>query len=421
MIRYGPPVTVFDLRGALDRSEVLSGAHMRRGGWTLRQRAAKGFVIACAAAALLATAAIAGPAVRATSAKAHPSSAPPLRFDGRLAAAGDRLCKSLRGSARSVTKLSCEALQRTIKSGRPYPFLWQLTQVISATLIAGSKAPRSDREQYASEVYASFRHYAHPSFSGGLSAGVYGGLHYYDDDAWAGMDLIDAYNESGQRQLLRAAAGVLTYQRTGEWRPSDPPDQQLYPGGIYWNANRSFRALNATASTAQLALELYQDTHARGDLALGRQEYDWVRQTLGTQTGMYRAHLDAGGTIAGTGEDNGDGFMSRAGLLLYQATHDRQYLDQAVQTAKESLKRFTTPVLGRTCSAYNTSFLFNLTRLRKTVKLRSINQALDAYATWVVKHTNPHTGIFKIHYRGPCHPPSPQAGASGTLSLRVVG
>src|SRR5581483_1536032 len=383
----------------------------------LRLRAMRALVILCAASALLATAAIAGPVVRARPANRHRPSPSPLRLDGRLAAAGSRLCKSLRVSAHSVTELSCQALQRAVRSG-PYPFLWQMTQVINATLIAGSNAPRSARQKYASQVYASLHHYAHPSFSTGLTAAAAGGLHYYDDDAWAGLDLIEAYNQSGQRQLLQAAAGVLTYQRTGEWRPSDPPDQHMYPGGIYWNANRRFRALNATAATAQLALEVYQGTHARGDLALGKQEYSWARQVLGNTNGLYRERVDPGGTVEGNGEDNGNGFMIGAGVLLYRATHDKQYLDQAVQTAKASVSHFTTPMLEYTCPAYNASYFANLAGLHHVGKASS--QSLKAYAKWVTEHTDAHTGVFSApHYH--CHAPSPQAGAVGTLSLRAVG
>lgn len=390
---------------------------MSGSGRPLRLRPVRALLIVCAASALLATAAIAGPAVQARPANQDLPSSSPLRLDGRLAAAGDRLCKSLRVSAHSVTELSCQALQRTVKSG-PYPFLWQLTQVISATLIAGSNAPRSARQEYASQVYASLHHYVHPSFSAGLTAAVAGGLHYYDDDAWAGLDLIEAYNESGQRQLLQAAAGVLTYQRTGEWRPSDPPDQRMYPGGIYWNANRRFRALNATAATAELALDLYKDTHSQGALALGKQEYSWVQQILGTSNGLYRERVDPGGTIEGSGEDNGNGFMIGAGALLYRATQDKQYLDQAVQTAKASLSHYSTPMLEDTCPAFNASFFSNLAGLHHVGKLSS--QSLDAYATWVTQHTDPHTGVFRApHYH--CHAPSPQAGAVGTLSLRAVG
>lgn len=392
---------------------------MSGGRKALRPGAMKGLVVVCAALALLATAAIARPAGRATPANARLPSSAPLNFDGRLAAAGERLCKSLHVSPRSITELSCQALQRTVKSG-PYPFVWQLTQVLSATMIAGSDAPRAAREKYGSQVYASFRHYLHPSFSAGLTAAVGGGLRYYDDNAWVGLDLVQAYNESGQRQLRQAAAGILAFQRTGEWRPGDPPDQQQYPGGIYWNANRRFRSLNATAATAQLALELYADTKSRADLALGEQEYNWVHQTLGTPSGLYREQVDPGGAVIGTGEDNGNGFMIFSGVLLYHATHDKQYLDQAVKTAKASLKRFTTPKLTGICSAYDASYFSNLKQLRKIEKLSSINPSLRAYASWVVKHTNPRTGVFTAQYNR-CHAPCPQAGASATMTLRAQG
>jgi hypothetical protein len=250
---------------------------------------------------------------------------------------------------------------------------------------------------------------------------VGGGIRYYDDNVWVGLNLVLAYGESGDRRLLRAAKGTLKFQRTGEWRTSDPPDQRRYPGGVYWNVNRRFRPLNSTAGTAELALELYAATHNRRDLALGKQEYQWARRTLLAPSGTYRQRVDPGGTVIGSAEDNGDGFMVRAGMLLYQLTRQKLYLDEAIQTTIASLKHYPPSVLEHTCPAYNASFLFDLMRLNGVARLHSVTQSLDAYATWAAKHTNRLTGAFHVFYPGHCQPAAPQAGATGALILQAVG
>lgn len=398
---------------------------------TFRVTAATVFSIAAA----LATAAIAGAAVgRTTHRRPRPHSVFHLRLNGRMAVAGDGVCRSLHVSRRSLAELSCQALQHTLRRG-PYPYVWQLTQTVAATLIATPTASRRARRRYAEEVYQIFRPYAvGRPFWTGLAPSVYGGLRYYDDNDWIGMDLMQAYAESHDRRCLLAAEAILRFQRTGEWRASDPPDQRRYPGGIYWNLNRRFRPLNATGGTTILALEIYAATHDRSDLELAQKEYRWIRQTLGNSSGMYRSAVNPDGTITGSSEDNGEGFMIRAGLLLYQITHQKPYLDQAIQTATRSLRRFTPAVLEHTCPAYDDSFLYNLTRLTSVVKVDSLmrfnkiklpssaTQTLNAYVKWLGKHSNRRTGVFKVSYsQGPCRTSAPQAGAAGALILQAGG
>ena len=424
-------------QAAPDRSGVAFwGANMRRRPVTLTKNAATAFSIAAAASlVLLCTTAIAAAALgHTTRGRPPPHSVFHLRLDGRLAAAGDALCGSVHVSRRSLAELSCRALQQTTHRG-PYPFVWQMTQTIGATLIATPTASPQARQRYAAQVYQTFRPYAHGRpFWTGLSPSVAGGLRYYDDNAWIGMDLMQAYAESHDRRCLRAAEAILRFQRTGEWRPSDPPDQRRYPGGIYWNVNRRFRPVNATAGTTILALELYAATHAPSDLALARREYQWLHQTLGTPSGLYRSAVDPDGIIIGSSEDNGEGFMIRAGLLLYQITHQKLYLNQAIQTAAASLRRFTPAVLEDTCPAYDASFLYGVTRLTSVVKvarlmrfnritlLASVTATLKAYAKWVGKHSNPRTGVFEVSYsQGPCRTTAPQAGAAGALILQAGG
>jgi Glycosyl hydrolase family 76 len=344
-------------------------------------------------------------------------------LDGRLAGRGSTLCKSLPVSSSSITELSCRALQRTVTSG-PYPISWELAQVMNATLSAGTVASRSARQQYASELYTALSQYADGlPFASGLTprAGDVSATRFYDDAVSLGLDLIQAYKESHQARLLRAAQGDLNFERTGEWRPSDPPDQQRHPGGIYWNTLRRTRPLHSTAGAAQVALELYLITHDRRDLTFAEQEYRWVQQTLGTPAGLYRSRVEPGGTVTGSTTDNGDGMMIAAGALLYQITSQKQYLNQALKTAKASVKRFSASVLENTCPAFNNEYLEDLMMFNKVVRLDSITQLLDAYDAWASEHSDPHTGEFSLTYPHACARPAPQAGVTGALILKAIG
>ncbi len=343
-------------------------------------------------------------------------------LDGRLAGRGNRLCKALPVSANSITELSCQALQQTVASG-PYPISWELGQLMNATLTAGSVASRSARQRYASELLTALSQYDDGlPFSTGLTpkAGDVTATRFYDDAVSLGLDLIQAYKESNLRSVLAAAKGDLNFERTGQWSPSDPPDQQRDPGGIYWNTQRRTRPLHSTAGAAQVALELYQITHDRRDLTFAEKEYRWVRQTLGTSSGLYRARVEPGGTITGTTTNNGNGMMIASGVLLYQVTGQKRYLKQARKTVKASLKKYTAPVLEKTCPSFNNEFFEDLMVFNKVAPLDSITQLLDAYDSWAEANSNPQTGVFSLTFPHACAPPAPQAGVTGALVLKAV-
>jgi hypothetical protein len=343
-------------------------------------------------------------------------------LDGQLAARGRTLCESLPVNSSSITELSCQALQQTVASG-PYPLSWEMAQTMNATLSAGKVGPRSAGRRYASQLYTTLSQYDDGlPFSSGLTpkAGDALATRFYDDAVSVGLDLIQAYKESHERSVLRAAEGDLNFERTGAWRPSDPPDQQRRPGGIYWNTQRRTRPLHSTAGAAQVALELYRITHDRGDLTFAEQEYRWVRRTLGTPGGLYRARVEPGGTITGQTTNNGDGMMIAAGVLLYQATGQKRYLDEARKTVKASLKKFTAPVLERTCPSFNNEYLEDLMVFNKVEPRASITQLLDAYDAWASDQSDPQTGAFNLTFPHACAPPAPQAGVTGALILKVV-
>lgn len=386
--------------------------------------------VVCVAVGITALALPATPAAaaRPLRPKAHMETSSSLQtgpqLDGSLAAAGSLLCQSMPVSTTSLTELSCQALQQTVQSG-PYPALWPMSQVIDATLLAGAAASPTAQEQYASEVYATLDEYADGlPFSSGLTfaAGAPRVTQFYDDNAWAGLDLLHAYQLSAQPELLQAAKQLLTFERTGKWRPSDPPDEQQYPGGIYWNNERRTRPALVAAAAAQLALQLYTLTQQGSDLEFGEREYDWVRQTLASPDGLFYNRVSPGGTITGKTPENGDALMIGDGVLLYQITGQAQYLDEATQTANATLARFSASAIQAACPAFNAILFRDLGALNNLSSFPNYSQDLDTYAAWVAQQSDPQTGVFPLSSFGSsCSLPMPQAGATATLILSGVG
>jgi hypothetical protein len=300
-----------------------------------------------------------------------------------------------------------------------------MSQVISNTLLAGITAPASARQAYASAVYATLDRYADgQSFTSGLTpfAGDRNTTTFYDDDAWAGLDLVQAYLESGQVKLVQAAQQILTFERSGQWRQSDPGDEQWYPGGIYWNTVRLTRPVQATAGPAQLALDLYIVTHATGDLQFGEQEYQWVRNVLANSSGLFYNRLSPGGAITGAATEDGDALMIGDAVLVYRITGQPTFLQQARQTAKASLARFTPSVTEAACPGFNSILFRNLAALNAVSSLPSFTRRLSIYASWAAQQSNPQTGAFpQSSYGRVCAPPMPQAGVSGALILNATG
>ena len=327
----------------------------------------------------------------------------------RLGYVGEGMCNALPDS---VAKLACYQTQRTLMAG-PRSGVWQLTQQIRATLQAGRSAPLTVRQAYAKEVLATLRpyFYGHP-FSHGATPSGSPGLRFYDDNAWVGMVLAMAYRESGLRALLYAAEGVMQFEFTGQWRPSDPTRNHSDPGGIYWTTHRHKRPLTANAGATYLALQLYRVTRNRAYLAFAKRDYRWLRETLRNPNGLYRQFEGLDGNIRGFGGVNGQAMVAGDAAMLSHITHSTAYLGQSRLVAERTWRRFG-PILQHIKPVYTSQAFYLLPRS----SLLANHATLNAYANWLVKHMS--RGKLLLAFGNRTLTPTSQAGATGVLAMRL--
>lgn len=166
-----------------------------------------------------------------------------------------------------------------------------------------------------------------------------GGSTYYDDNAWVGLNLVHAYQLTSDTTYLTMAQDEIDFAVTG-W---DTSTTDGCPGGIYWeDVAGSQRNTTASGANAELALELASLTGDPSDLAWATRIYGWVRTCLLQSSDLYGDHVNPNGTLNTTIWSYNQGVMIGAGVLLYRATGDSTYLEEAEQTASAAVAYFGT-------------------------------------------------------------------------------
>ncbi len=216
---------------------------------------------------------------------------------------------------------------------------------------------------------------------------------FYDDNAWAGLDLVYAYRLTGNAADLGQAEAVFRYEETG-W------DTQ--GGGIYWNDQHQGRNTAANAPTSELASYLYIETHQATYLQWAEKIYNWEVQTLVNPiTG--EVYDGVSGSLAHAFFTYNQGDVIGAATLLYTITHNQSYLNQAKKTfgylASQGVQSNGVLVPQ---AEFNGVLSDNLVLLYKADADPAIINLLDtnAKAAWNDAR-NPKTGMIAANWNGP--------------------
>jgi hypothetical protein len=289
--------------------------------------------------------------------------------------------------------------------GDPYANAWPYGQALAATLsIATLPGMRS---RFRKDVRARLRGLeAYADRRGRPPAGYLskvrpprgpGGDRYVDDNLWFGLELMRAHHVLRQPTLGKAKR--VFAMATSNW---DVRPQVRCPGGIFWAPQISRdRNTVSNAPAAELGAQLYLRTGQPGYLAEAKRTYAWVRGCLLTPTGLYSDHIDRRGRIDTMQWTYNQGTMIGAGVMLYQATRDRSYLEQAKFTAEAALRVFKSRKLDRQPDVFTTIYIRNLLLLGSTTGDRRYRAFAERFAASEWNDGRDHRdGLFIGHKGG---------------------
>lgn len=240
---------------------------------------------------------------------------------------------------------------------------------------------------------------------------------YYDDNDWAGLDLLAAYHATGDTHALAQAEAIFDGYIEHGWATWAPCGNLT--GGIFWvstgGAAFQDRTTTATAGAALLGLELYKYTGNQDYLTWGKRMYDWVNQNLrDSGDGLYYDHISPGANGCVVDKDKltyNQAVMIGATLLLAQvlpltASTPRQlasqrvaYIDQAEHIAQASLDTFHGGY-GTQSAPFNGIFFQTLGELYPYATdnprlQQSIIDGMRGYTSWAYANVrDPRTGLY---------------------------
>lgn len=225
-------------------------------------------------------------------------------------------------------------------------YLWTLSTLFNAAnnlVFIGFEQGRYELESISTALDSYWDDDSDPGGFASYPPALGGGTRFYDDNASIGLDFIEAYEVSLNSDYLEKAKKAYEFAISGE--------DSLCGGGIYWNElERSpgytyyIKAANTTGFTACLALKLYAHTQNEKYLQDAKRLYKWNKENMQDPVDKtYYNHIDITTKIKNkTKWSYNSGIMLSNAALLYSATNDKQYLNDANELADAIYNYFTT-------------------------------------------------------------------------------
>jgi len=201
---------------------------------------------------------------------------------------------------------------------------------------------------------------------------------YFDDNAWVGLDAVQAHDQLEGRPAdslwLHKAKRTFGVVIAGQ-----DPD-----GGVRWKEGPAGRPGSrhacSTAPTIALALRLHRATGAERHREVAERADQWLWGRLASAEGLLWDHVDPDGTVERTLWSYNQGAAIGADVLWFKVTGDRARLDRAVATTGAALDHFSIDDrLWRQPPAFNAIFFRNLLQLHAAEPQPRVIAELDRY------------------------------------------
>ena len=151
---------------------------------------------------------------------------------------------------------------------------------------------------------------------------------FYDDNIWLGIDYLESYELTRRPEYLAEAEGIWKFIESGR--------DTVLGDGVYWcEQKKESKNTCSNAPASVLALKLYAATKDKAYLKAGEQLYQWTRKHLQDPSDhLYWDNISLKGDRIGKAKfAYNSGQMMQAAALLYGATGDKAYLEDAKQLA----------------------------------------------------------------------------------------
>ena len=201
---------------------------------------------------------------------------------------------------------------------------------------------------------------------------------FYDDNEWVAIALMDAYARNHKKEYLHTSEMIYRFLLSGH--------DMVGGGGFYWvEGNKKGKNTCSNGPAILVALQLYQATHKKAYLDTAIVTYNWAKQHLLSPNGIYYDAIRVPSMkVDSAYYTYNAGTMLQSGVILYNITKDKNYLDDAQNVAKAAEKHFYKN--GRLPGNY----WFNAVLLRGYIELYKVdkNKAQlkflvdDANRTW---------------------------------------
>lgn len=218
-----------------------------------------------------------------------------------------------------------------------HAYLWGFGGALSAFNAIVQHTPNTDfRRNYEAKLKSALIQYYTPNRNpAGFACFVNShDKRLYDDAIWVGIDLVELYNKTKDSWYLDYAKIIWGFIMSGK--------DDVLGGGIYWEESpKNSKNTCSNAPAAVLALRLYETTNDEEYLTTGKEIYDWVKLNLqDPKDKLYWDNKKVDGTVETWKFSYNSGQMIQAGVLLYNATKNERYLNDAKIVAEASYNEF---------------------------------------------------------------------------------
>lgn len=195
-----------------------------------------------------------------------------------------------------------------------------------------------------------------------------GAQKYYDDNEWLGIEFIRAYRTLKDKTYLEKARLMFAFAVSG-W--SDTME-----GGIFWRENDpETKNTCSNGPAALLAMLLFEETRDPYYLDWALKILEWVKRLKDPASGVYFDAVKSDGSIDERVFTYNTGTPLHANVLLYKATHQQAFLDEALALAEAGLRVFGKKQPDCATAILPNTPWFNAVWLRGLLELAEVDPA----------------------------------------------